>query len=426
MYARAGVTYFNRIDVFIIFRYLIPIQMITLFIDTNVLLHFQTFDEVDWNKLAGGESELQIAPIVIDELDKHKNNQNNKIAQRAGMIASKLEQLMDGAVGNVAVNFIEHRPSSEHFTRNHLDPKQQDDCLFATILQYQAESTDPVVKLVSDDLGVKLKGKTLGIVVLKPGKELRLPDTPDKNQKEIERLQKQVATLQERIPKVSIGFENRMVHLHKEVKTNVKTLEEYRAEEMAKLKREHPLMQLIDPNTKTNGPFDLISGLGGILGLSNERREEFNKELNKYYQDYTLFITKQYAYVVSRLRSFSLTFYLFNDGSIPATDIDVWLHLPDGFTVNKGYKDEPEKPKPPYRPKNNYDSEPMNIRMPNLYESIRGVNQVPRINPDKPTIRKTNSYEVTYHSAALKHGLQQQFDPIVVQYESFEAMKSFS
>jgi rRNA-processing protein FCF1 len=400
--------------------------MIALFIDTNVLLHFQTFDEVDWTKLAGEGCELQIAPIVIDELDKHKNNQNNKIAQRARMIAGKLEKLMDGEQGKVGVNFIVYRPPAEYFENHQLDPKQQDDCLLASILQYQTAKPNVTVKLVSEDLGIKLKGKTLGIVVLKPGKELRLPDTPDKNQKEIERLQKQVATLQERIPKVSIGFENRVVHFHKEVKTNVKTLEEYQAEEMAKLKREHPLMQLIDPNTKTNSPFDLISGLGGILGLSNERREEFNKDLNKYYQDYSLFITKQYAYVMSRLRSFSLTFYLFNDGSIPATDIDVWLHLPDGFTVTKGYNDEPEKPKPPYRPKNNYDSEPMNMRMPNLYESIRGVNQAPRINPDKPTIRKTNSYEVTYHSASLKHGLQQEFDSIIVQYESFEAMKNFT
>lgn len=79
--------------------------MIALFIDTNVLLHFQTFDEVACNKIVGGDCELQIAPIIIDELDKHKNNQNTKIARRARMIAGKLEKLLDGEEGKVVVNF---------------------------------------------------------------------------------------------------------------------------------------------------------------------------------------------------------------------------------------------------------------------------------------------------------------------------------
>lgn len=44
-----------------------------VFIDTNALLHYQFFDEVDWPAQFGVTNvTLVFAPIVLAELDRHK------------------------------------------------------------------------------------------------------------------------------------------------------------------------------------------------------------------------------------------------------------------------------------------------------------------------------------------------------------------
>jgi len=53
-----------------------------LFLDTNILLHFKTFDEIKWTDYVIGEYHLSIAPVVLDELDKHKYHVNAKTARR--------------------------------------------------------------------------------------------------------------------------------------------------------------------------------------------------------------------------------------------------------------------------------------------------------------------------------------------------------
>jgi len=47
------------------------------FIDTNVLIHGKTFDELDWPEIVGAsEVCLVLATVVLKELDKHKNESN--------------------------------------------------------------------------------------------------------------------------------------------------------------------------------------------------------------------------------------------------------------------------------------------------------------------------------------------------------------
>jgi hypothetical protein len=44
-----------------------------VFVDTNVLLHYQFFDVVDWSAQLGvAHVTLVSAPVVLSELDRHK------------------------------------------------------------------------------------------------------------------------------------------------------------------------------------------------------------------------------------------------------------------------------------------------------------------------------------------------------------------
>lgn len=158
--------------------------------------------------------------------------------------------------------------------------------------------------------------------------------------------------------------------------------------------------------------------------LSDERKQKYNTELEAYYHDYQTFLRLEYNYMVERLHFVKLEFELVNEGNIPAEDIDVWIHLPDGFEVVNKYPKKPQKPQPPFRPKNNFDFQPINNSFPRLDFSLSGGKpSLP--DPDRPTIKKTNSYEVTYHCRSVKHAMLHRFDYILLKYASLEDMQSF-
>ena len=56
-----------------------------LFLDTNVLLHYQSFEDVPWNRLVGVSDAITIVicETVIAEIDKHKDGQRSKLRDRA-------------------------------------------------------------------------------------------------------------------------------------------------------------------------------------------------------------------------------------------------------------------------------------------------------------------------------------------------------
>ncbi|MEQ6335778.1 hypothetical protein [Sphingobium sp. MK2] len=58
-----------------------------LFLDTNILMHFQRIDQIDWPDIADAtECILLIAPVVIRELEKHKvQHSSPKLRERAGL-----------------------------------------------------------------------------------------------------------------------------------------------------------------------------------------------------------------------------------------------------------------------------------------------------------------------------------------------------
>jgi hypothetical protein len=62
-------------------------------LDTHVLLHFQLFAEVPWQKVLGLDSLRVAVPLrVIDELDRLKASRRSDIASRAGVVIKHLQR----------------------------------------------------------------------------------------------------------------------------------------------------------------------------------------------------------------------------------------------------------------------------------------------------------------------------------------------
>jgi predicted ribonuclease YlaK len=66
-----------------------------IFLDTNIFLHFQDFEKIDWLSESFSKAcKLIIPPVVIDELDEKKIG-TNKIGNHARKILNRFEQLSE-------------------------------------------------------------------------------------------------------------------------------------------------------------------------------------------------------------------------------------------------------------------------------------------------------------------------------------------
>lgn len=130
-------------------------KMTYIFLDSNIFIHFKHFEEINWkNELElNNEFEIVLAPIIIDELDKHKYNPNQRISRRVKKLLPRIENLI--VEGKILVT---KRPSDSTFTEYNLDKSEQDDCLLATILEFKLNGPDVV--LVTNDTGPRLKAAT--------------------------------------------------------------------------------------------------------------------------------------------------------------------------------------------------------------------------------------------------------------------------
>ncbi|MFT3752093.1 MAG: PIN domain-containing protein [Paludibacter sp.] len=65
-----------------------------LFLDTNIFLHFRSFEQIDWSKLIEVDDEycIVIPEIVIKEIDKIKDTGRGKIQKRAKIFPQNLER----------------------------------------------------------------------------------------------------------------------------------------------------------------------------------------------------------------------------------------------------------------------------------------------------------------------------------------------
>lgn len=161
--------------------------------------------------------------------------------------------------------------------------------------------------------------------------------------------------------------------------------------------------------------------------VSKEQVENFNKDNYDFFEKYEYYLRKEFTLNVIKSLSLPITIKMKNEGNVPALDIDIWLHFPDGFELytNNNYPKKPKEPKPPYRPKHRYDTGPMLIpSIVPVYGS--GTGSMPDINFNEPTIRKTNSYEVDLHVKSLKHFQSHEFERLIVVFPSYEEIINFT
>lgn len=402
-----------------------------IFLDTNIFIHFVDFEQIDWNSEAKTSDTVVItlAPVVIDELDKHKYNKSPRISKKVKKLLPKIERSVDNpSTLRYQTRIIDKRPSRETFHINHLDKTEQDDCLLAAIIEFQEKiNNDDKIVYITNDIGPRLKAKSLNIETLKLDDKYLLPNEPDETQAKLISLQKELNEFKNKAPIVKLLFSD---------KSNLATFKRERIEyskdtfikkEIENIKKETPFLVYTPPEKDLYKNPMLAFATSPLFSLSEEQINTYNSELKDYFKNYEEYASELYEAFNFKNHSIEIKFLLDNSGTAPAEDIDIEIHFPDGFELfsEDNLPTIRKKPNPPYKPKNRMD---YNFQINSLARSIIS----PNINPDlgsmkfnQPTIKKTNSYNVTYHFKSLKHNQIFELETLYAKFDDIKMAKGF-
>lgn len=167
-------------------------------------------------------------------------------------------------------------------------------------------------------------------------------------------------------------------------------------------------------------------GMGGLGSISEEDKIKYNQELQTYIGSYEYYLHDLYDYHIMKSLTTEFEFELNNDGTVPAEEIDIYFHFPDGFKLygSKSYPAEPEIPREPYKPRSIFDRGFMptlpKFNIPDNYNM-----PFEKSNVSSPSIKKTNSYDVDISVRKLKHNKIVVLDKMYIVFENLESILNF-
>jgi|GEM_PF-3213664 len=398
---------------------LTPKRVVVL--DTNLFLHYKRPDQLDWSGLQSNNVELVVLAVVIRELEKAKNfGSSARLKTRAAETITWLSKLMDEGFEvelqkGLWLRFEINEPAVD-FAEQNLIRELQDDVLIGGLLSLA--KTAPGPWMATADLGVKAKARQRGFKVFAPIEADKLAEEPDPKEKELLDLRRENQQYRNRQPRLKVAFSTR------ETRLKVRPLISNTSSETASLdevKRLHPLL-----NSSTSATNSLFHSnvMDAINGMSESRRRRYNDELEQYYEKY-----EKYWKRILKLRQMErcrveLPIILLNEGTAPATDIDVSLTFAQNTLVLKNLTlfERPKRPDPPQKP-------------------VRGVseygiytNPLPNFNFSPPPglfPREVASWSLEVesntahvHLDRLKPGLTWEMPTLWLQFKSEEELRS--
>jgi hypothetical protein len=375
-----------------------------VFPDTNVLLHFEALDGLDWAGLCSRKDVvLHITQSLLAELNSAKDaSGSSAIRKRAKTVQRRLKAIHAGQdaklPAGLAIKFLVTTPDVAAFSG--LNPRVADDALLAEVLFFKQSEPDAEIFVATDDdgFGLRVKCGSHGLQVIEPPEQWRLDPEPDDRDIELRRLRKEVETLRNARPNLAVHFldgENRFSISPEafDIESRVKAFVE-------KLRSKFPEMRVRE---EPKGYLANVMRLD--IGPKPAQIATYNRELSEFFV-----ISEDVAR--KRLESKSRTIFFAlaasNSGSAPANDLLIHIHFPDGFVLRK--KDEWESfmsdlPRPPEKPRTLEDTMASlaNLQAPRYPFATAGQSSYVAPEPSL-SIRKTNSYDVEFAQPKLKHG----------------------
>lgn len=148
-------------------------------LDSNILLHYISFEEIPWqDELSCDEVTIVLTGMVLEEIDKKKDDEKGKIQKRAKAVASRFKEiLIGGKSGKYPVMFVESAYATEDERRRfHLD--RNDNQILFDIRNSGLDIAD--VTVVSSDTAMLLRAKQQGYKIYQLNDKYLLQEEPSK------------------------------------------------------------------------------------------------------------------------------------------------------------------------------------------------------------------------------------------------------
>jgi len=405
-------------------------EIVHVFIDTNIFLHYRPVDDIPWRDIVGADSVVVcVAPIVVEELDDQKDTHRlTKIRDRARKALQLIERSVeenDFEIRNgVSLQYMSEPDIS--FSDHGLRREKNDDNLVASVLSLGPEAQNTAV-LVTGDTGPRLKAARLGLSSMGLPHEYKRESALSETEKEKRQLQQELSRLRNRLPELDLVFDAGEKYCVYQVSEYDPLTEKEISIGVEDIKEQYPKKDY-ETIGKTRKP--LKGSLAGFTGPSQQDIDRYNNRLDDFYHEYEKYLEARENIRGVKSRMITLNIAIRNIGSAPAADVDVFMHFPNGFML---FSDEDlpdlniEEPQPPTEPKGGFLNigGRMNAWSRHLSPDINLPPAAPPGNVSPPNIEETNSYKVNFRVQKLKHNMREDCGPYYVLFNSFDGASSF-
>lgn len=329
------------------FEYKINYLDMNVVLDTNILLHYKWFEEIPWKEELGcNDVTILVSSVVLEEIDKVKDEDKGKVQKRAKMVSSKLGGLLlDDVQGKYHVKYIEcPYASDEDKQKYHLD-RNDNQILFSVLKSGYAIGE---VCVVSSDNSMLIRAKQYGFKVHRLGEKYRLQEEQSKEEKEVRELKTELERMKNRLPKPELVFEDGSNHVQIErtVRENIDSIVQ---KEMAALRMKYPEKTIEDGQEIIMGHVYNTLTQEEVFAYNISRKDFFDKSETK------IRLEAQRDDLDCRMVMVSII--VNNFGTAPTGKMSIFLHVPEDIPIYaKGAKKsvDYEQPKTPnYHPQLN-------------------------------------------------------------------------
>lgn len=309
-------------------------------LDSNILLHYISFEEIPWqDELSCDEVTIVLTGMVLEEIDKKKDDEKGKIQKRAKAVASRFKEiLIGGKSGKYPVMFVESAYATEDERRRfHLD--RNDNQILFDIRKSGLDIAD--VTVVSSDTAMLLRAKQQGYKIYQLNDKYLLQEEPSKDEKEAKAVLAELERLKRRLPAPQLEFSGGASHIQLK-RTKCDNIDEAVEKRMNELRQKWPEKTIEDGQ-------EVVMGYV-FNNLTPDMVLQFNISRNKFLEQSEKKIRFEVIRDDLEARMKKVSIIVSNGGTAATGKMNIFVEIPNGVKLyesssNKKIEyDEPSTP----------------------------------------------------------------------------------